>query len=133
MRKLVELVAELRAEVAELRSQQATHDLQMLWNCIADRDERICVLETEVEEVNAYHTFIFNQWGAQKESLEAELEKYKEIDAESIRQCKLYFDNQDRIDFSTPDGFFKLWEWGRKQEWIKEFMEQYCKESELLA
>jgi len=29
--------------------------------------------------------------------------------------------NQDKPDLSTPDGFFKLWEWGQKQEWWSVF------------
>lgn len=27
---------------------------------------------------------------------------------------------EDRVDFSTWEGFGKLWEWAQKQEWFKE-------------
>ena len=30
-----------------------------------------------------------------------------------------------RNDFSTPDGFFKLWGWAQKQEWWNSFVYEY--------
>jgi hypothetical protein len=34
------------------------------------------------------------------------------------------------IDFSTPDGFFKLWEWAQEQEWFNQIVDEntelYC-------
>lgn len=30
--------------------------------------------------------------------------------------------NANENDFSTPDGFFKLWNWSQKQDWWKYFI-----------
>lgn len=38
--------------------------------------------------------------------------------------CGAYSEDDNyRYDFSTPEGFFKLWKWAQKQTWWKKFIE----------
>jgi hypothetical protein len=34
------------------------------------------------------------------------------------------------IRFSTPDGFFKLWNWAKEQNWWEQFLIKHCQASQ---
>ena len=46
----------------------------------------------------------------------------EDLDTGEISNCRIVYDPQERNpDFSTPDGFFWLWERAKEQDWWDEF------------